>query len=50
MLRIENINLGENEELDEEWYELEESENMPCDNTGICSGYNCPNYIKCKGE
>lgn len=31
-------------------YNLEESENMLCDSTGLCNGYNCPNYIKCKGD
>lgn len=25
------------------------SSNMPCDNTGFCSGSTCPDFIKCKG-
>lgn len=30
-------------------YEPDYSENMPCDNSGICAGSSCSNYPKCQG-
>ncbi len=35
-------------EYDDDWDEFEATLNMPCDNTGVCSGDSCPNYYKCR--
>lgn len=35
------------EDEDEEYFDYEYCENMPCDNTGFCSGSSCPNWFQC---
>ena len=43
----EAIRTSENEEL-EKIYTY--TGNMPCDNTGFCSGTSCPMFFRCQGQ
>jgi len=35
------------DDLQEDFEEALISRNMPCDDTGLCSGSSCPNFYKC---
>ena len=37
----------DDEEIDE-WGEIEDDGNMPCDYSGVCAGMSCPMYWKCQ--
>ena len=32
----------------DEWGEIEDDGNMPCDYSGVCAGMSCPMYWKCQ--
>ena len=35
--------------LEEDWDESDAQLNMPCDNTGYCSGTSCSRFLECNG-
>ena len=52
MQRLINAEIsGWREEDDDdidEWGEMENDENMPCDYSGFCAGASCPQFFKCQ--
>ncbi len=52
MQRLINAELNgfreeDDDEIDE-WGEMEDDGNMPCDYSGLCAGASCPQYFKCQ--
>ena len=44
---INGLREDDDDDIDE-WGEMEDDENMPCDYSGFCAGMSCPMYWKCQ--
>ena len=46
--RFNYMNHGYEDDYSDEWGEMEDDGNMPCDYSGFCAGMSCPQFFKCQ--